>query len=320
MGALWELASTPAAYAKKAFYKANDPERSTPPVRIDFGPAPLQHCMLWEPDVVRHEEVVFWFHGGGYLVGTAESMLDAANVYNAQGYRFCSVGFRLMPWDRFPAQVDDAFAGIAAALVWLEANGRPCERIFVGGSSCGGHLACLVGYGRWLQEAHGFPAERLAGVVSCAAVVDADDMLLRPFPAPAVWHAYMDLPTHGSDSRAARHMALLPYSPVALVERYAQPGGPGLGAPTPAPNPPTPVPFFAIHGRADTMSPYAHEAAFVRRLNEIAPRPADASPTATLHTVEDWRWQHMVTTVTLHKDPVDKSPALAALFAWLADK
>lgn len=307
MGALWELVSTPAAYAKKAFYNANDPGRSTPPVRIDFGPGKLQHCMLWEPDVVRHEEVVFWFHGGGYLVGTAESMIDAANVYNAQGYRFCSVGFRLMPKDRFPAQVDDALAGIEAALAWLEAHGRPCERVFVGGSSCGGHLACLVGYGRWLQERHGFDTGRLAGVVSCAAVVDVDDMLLRPFPEPHVWHAYMDLPVQGKPTMAARHQALLPYSPIALIEDYAQPGAPA------------PAPFFAVHGRADTMSPYEHEAAFVRRLNQIA-RTADGHPTATLHTVEDWRWQHMVTTVTLHKDPVDASPALGALFSWLAGR
>ena len=46
----------------------------------------------------------------------AESMEDAANVYNAQGYRFCSVGFREAPFHKFPAMVRDAFNGVKAAM------------------------------------------------------------------------------------------------------------------------------------------------------------------------------------------------------------
>lgn len=301
MGFAYEIASTPAAYARKAFYDANDPGRSTPPVRIDFGPGPLQHCVLWEPDQVRHETLVLWFHGGGYLVGTPESMVDAANVYNAQGYRFCSVGFRLMPWDRFPAQVADAFLGIRAALGWMREHGREVPGIVVGGSSCGGHLACLVGYGQELQRTWDFPAELLCGVVSCAAVVDVDDMLLRPFPVAAVWRRYVGLASRGSGMRA-RHQALLPWSPIALVEDYAKPGSPA------------PSPFFAVHGAADEMSPFAHEAAFVDRLNQIG-----GEGTARLHAIEDPRWQHMRLTVTMHKDRVEDSPALTDLFAWLAE-
>lgn len=299
MGLAYEIASTPAAYARKAFYDANDPGRSTPPVRIDFGGDPLQHCVLWEPDQVLHKTLVLWFHGGGYLVGTSESMLDAANVYNSQGYRFCSVGFRLMPFHRFPAQVADAFLGIQAALTWMGAHGRGVPGIVVGGSSCGGHLACLVGYGQELQRTWDFPVSLLRGVVSCAAVVDVDDMLLRPFPSAPVWRRYVGLPTRGT-SVQARHEALLPWSPLALVEDYARPGTP------------EPVPFFAVHGRADTMSPYAHEVAFVDRLNQIG-----GAGTATLHAIEDPRWQHMRLTVTMHKDRVEDSPALADLFGWL---
>lgn len=303
MGALYEIASTPAVYAMPAYYDRHRPARSMPPVSIPFGAHGLQHCVLWEPAEVAHEATVFWFHGGGYLVGTPESMANAADVYNAQGYRFCSVGFRLMPGSRFPAQVDDAFDGVRAGLAWLEAHDRPCGRIVVGGSSAGGMSAALVAYGARLQEEHGFDASVVAGFVSCAAVLDADDMLLSPVPpGPAgtvVFDALLDRDALGlrrdlGNERRAVHEALLPYSPIALVDESSR------------------VPSFGVHGTADTASPYATEKAFAERIAQVGGAGA-----ATLCTVDDLRWQHMVTTVTMHKRKVEGDPVLGALFAWL---
>ncbi len=295
MGAVFEVLTTPPAYLKKALVRDQDAGRSTEPHLIPFGPHRLQHCVLWEPDEVKHDECVMYFHGGGYLVGTPESMIDAANVYNSEGYRLCSVGFRLMPHDRFPAQVDDAFAGIAAARAWLLEHGRPAGRFFVGGSSCGGHLATLVGYASWLQKEHGLDPRDIAGVISVAAIVDADDMLLKYFPGP-IWPCYIGLPS--APGTASRHEALLPYSPLPLLEELPE------GAILP--------PFFAIHGKADTLSPYRHEEEFVRRIEELGGEGA-----ATLCSIDDPLWQHMWTTVTLHKDKVAASRPLSGLFAWM---
>lgn len=300
MGSLYEILSTPPVYLKRNQLDPVEVKRSTTPIAIPFGSARLQHCVLWEPDEVTHDTVIMYFHGGAYLVGTPESMDEAANVYNSQGYRFCSVGFRLMPHHRFPAQVEDAFHGIEAALAWLEAHGRPAHRIVVGGSSCGGHLATLVGYGRSLQRTYDFPAERLAGIVSVAAITNADDMLVKPIPRP-VWRAYIDVPA-ASTKTDDRHRALAPYSPISLIEKLAVEQESALVPP-----------FFGIHGIADTMSPYAHEQVFVDALNRRF-----GEGTAQLHTVDDWFWQHMVTTVTLHKYPVAESAPLSALFDWLA--
>ncbi|MCH4054406.1 MAG: alpha/beta hydrolase [Atopobiaceae bacterium] len=296
MGLAYEVASTPGAYLKKAFYNPVRSGRSREPRTIAFGSHRLQHCVLWEPDEPTHDETVMYFHGGGYLVGTPESMVDAANVYNSQGYRFCSVGFRLMPFFRFPAQADDAFAGIEAALGWLSAHGLPGERLVVGGSSCGGHLACLVGYGRELARAHGLDASRVAAVVSVAGIVDADDMLLHPFPSAGIWRRYVGLPA-ADGSMAARHEALLPYSPIALIDTDSH------------------VPFFAIHGTSDEMSPFRREAEFAMRLNRLA-----GPGTATLRAVDDPAFQHMVATVTLHKGRVQDSAPLTDLFGWLEAK
>ena len=108
--------------------------------------------MLWEPDEVLHEMPVLYFHGGAYVFGSPESMIDAANVYNARGYRFCSVGFREAPWHKFPDMVDDGFLGAKAALAYMEQADIPCNRIAVGGTSAGLNVWKRTSDGRKLSE------------------------------------------------------------------------------------------------------------------------------------------------------------------------
>lgn len=332
MGMIYELLSTPVAYAWPPYYRRRQPERANEPVRIDFGPDPLQHCVLWEPATVKHPEIIMYFHGGGYLVGAPESMGSAADVYNTMGYRFCSVGFRLMPRHRFPAQVDDAFVGVKTAIAWLESRGVDASRIVLGGSSCGGHLAYLLAYSHELQRAHAFDGSRVRGVISVAGVAEADDMLLKYFCTPRLRRAFLDVLPEGKTTRNAAadarlgagrsavshagsealgggrsmdgiawskrevHGALRRYSPLYLVQRTDVPA----------------VPLFVLHGRTDKMSPYVRSVELVEALNQQHPG------VARLHTIDSWWWQHMILTVCLHRQSVDKSAPLQALFRWLS--
>lgn len=299
MGYLYEIATTAPAFLKSAHYDAHPPARSAQPAIIPFGPNRQQYCVLWEPDEVLHDMPVLYFHGGGYVFGEAESMEDAANVYNAQGYRFCSIGFREAPFHKFPAMVDDAFRGAMAALDWMEGHGIPCERVVVGGTSAGGHLAVLLCYARWLQEAFDFPAGRVTACISVAGVADVADLLIKPFPTYAAWRTQVDLATYGK-GRDAMRRAVARYSPVDIVRKEA-----GEGA---VPN----VPLFVVHGRKDTLSPYASQLRLVEAL-----RKANGKDSVELLTLEGRRWQHMNTTVTMHKNAVEESAILKALFAWL---
>lgn len=302
MGYLYEIATTAPAFLKPAHYDANPPARTKEPEVIRFGTNRQQHCMLWEPDEVLHETPVFYFHGGGYVFGEAESMEDAANVYNAQGYRFCSVGFREAPFHKFPAMVRDAFNGVKAAIDWMEGNGISCDRIVIGGTSAGGHLAGLVCYATWLQEAFRFPADRIVACVSVAGVADAVDLLVKPFPTYAAWRKLVDLTTDGKD-RDAMKRAVARYSPVDLVEDEAKRGV--------VPE----IPLFVVHGREDTLSPYESQVRLVDALRE-----ANGDESVTLLTLEGRSWQHMNTTVTMHKSAVEESAVLNALFEWLGQR
>ena len=193
--------------------------------------------------------------------------------------------------------VTDAFLGAHAVLGWMEQNDRPCKRVIVGGTSAGGHLAALLAYGTDLQRVYDWPAERIAGCISIAGVADAADLLLKPFPTYGAWRTQVDV--HAlSHSREDMRRALAPYSPIKLVEG--------------ASNVPD-VPLFVVHGREDTLSPYASQVRFVELL-----RAALGPDAVELITLEGRRWQHMHTTVTMHKDAVRESPVLSALFAWLA--
>ncbi|MEE8678236.1 MAG: alpha/beta hydrolase [Olsenella sp.] len=296
MGVLYEIVSTPFAYAERP-HLSGDEMFAAAPKRIDFGPGRLQHCIIWEPAEAVHEETVFWFHGGAFLVGTPESMVDAARVWCHEGYRFVSVGFRLVPHDRFPAQADDAYRGVLATQAWLRDRHLPWSRIIVGGSSAGGQLACLLGYSGQLAERYGFDRRAVSAVVSCAAIVDADDLELQPIHPLSLWKSFVDLPCRDTKDRAAIHETLLPYSPIALVE-----GEDGIALP----------PFFAIQGSSDTLSPYEHQKAFVEALKKQGTE-------AVLETIDDLRWQHMVGTVTLHRKDPDTFVPLKRLFSWLSD-
>lgn len=299
MGYLYEIATTIPAFAKPAYYDAHPPKRSKEPATIPFGPDPQQHCVLWEPDEVLHEMPVLYFHGGAYVFGSPESMVDAANAYNARGYRFCSVGFREAPWHKFPSMVDDGFLGAKAALSYMEQAGIPCDRIAIGGTSAGGHLATLMCYATWLQEAFQFPAERIAACISIAGVADAADMLVKPFPTHRAWQTLVDLPADATNRRA-RKGAVACYSPIDLVAYEARNGC--------VPH----VPLFVAHGRKDTLSPYASQARLVELL-----RAANGHDSVRFVTLEGRRWQHMNTTVTMHKSDVRENPVLTELFEWL---
>lgn len=81
---------------------------------IPFGPERNQKIVVFEPERRLHDTVILYFHGGGYLVGTPESMDIGAFFFTERGYRFISLGYRLLSQAAFPAQIEDAYAGYEA--------------------------------------------------------------------------------------------------------------------------------------------------------------------------------------------------------------
>ncbi len=84
------------------------------------------------------DPVVLYFHGGGYVVGSARTGAHlAAELGRRTGGRAISVDYRLAPEHPYPAAAEDGVAVYAGLL----AAGTDPRRVVVAGDSAGGGLA-----------------------------------------------------------------------------------------------------------------------------------------------------------------------------------
>ena len=88
---------------------------------------------------------IVFYHGGGFVLGDIESFdTICKRLADASRSRVLSVGYRLAPEHKFPAQVDDAVASFKWAVENAESWGADPERIAVGGDSAGGNLCINI--------------------------------------------------------------------------------------------------------------------------------------------------------------------------------
>lgn len=120
--------------------------------------------------------VILYFHGGGYVVGSARSGARlAAELARRTGGRAVSVDYRLAPEHPYPAAVED---GIAAYAALLESGVSPRE-VVLAGDSAGGGLAV-------------------------AALIAARDRGLPQPAAAAVFSPWADITLSGGSMRAKK--------------------------------------------------------------------------------------------------------------------
>src|SRR5256712_5549982 len=109
------------------------------------GPLGAIPIRLYTPQDRSSLPVLVYFHGGGWVVGNLETVDQFCRmIANAAGCIVVSVNYRHAPEHKFPAAVEDTYAGTR----WASENaptfrGDPA-RLAVGGSSAGGHLAAAV--------------------------------------------------------------------------------------------------------------------------------------------------------------------------------
>jgi acetyl esterase/lipase len=86
----------------------------------------------------REDEVVLYFHGGGYVIGSIDTHRAlVGRISRASAMTALILGYRLAPEHPFPAALEDA----TAAYRWLLSTGIRPEKIVLAGDSAGGGLA-----------------------------------------------------------------------------------------------------------------------------------------------------------------------------------
>jgi acetyl esterase/lipase len=92
-------------------------------------------------DGVEPEQVILYFHGGAYAVGTAASSVGlASDLARRAGSRLVSVDYRLAPEHPYPAALEDALAAYRAIL----AGGLSPSAIAFAGESAGAGLVAAT--------------------------------------------------------------------------------------------------------------------------------------------------------------------------------
>jgi acetyl esterase len=89
--------------------------------------------------------VLVWFHGGGWVIGSAElSLHTARDLAAGAGCIVVVPDYRLAPEHPFPAAFDDAVAVTRAVVDQADELGGDPSRVAVGGDSAGGNLAAIA--------------------------------------------------------------------------------------------------------------------------------------------------------------------------------
>lgn len=108
------------------------------------GPGGELKVRVYRP-AARSLGILVYFHGGGWVVGNLDTHDgNCRALANATPCVVVSVDYRLAPEHKFPAAVEDAYAGT----VWAFENRAellgPGSRVAVGGDSAGGNLAAVA--------------------------------------------------------------------------------------------------------------------------------------------------------------------------------
>ena len=89
---------------------------------------------------------IVWTHGGAWELHSKE--WDNVKYLVRQGYAIATVDYRLVPENRFPAQIQDCNAALNFLVDHAADYGLDGQRFAVGGASAGGHLCLLLGLAR----------------------------------------------------------------------------------------------------------------------------------------------------------------------------
>lgn len=97
-------------------------------------------------DRPRPSGVLYWIHGGGFVIGTPEmSHPFCSRVADELNVLVVSVDYRLAPENPFPEGIEDCYTGLCWTRDQADELGVDVSRIAVGGDSAGGGLAaCLA--------------------------------------------------------------------------------------------------------------------------------------------------------------------------------
>jgi len=142
---------------------------------LHYGMGAAERLDIFLPVAARRPAPVFVFiHGGYWRSQTKENAPIMAPVFNAAGVAVVPVEYTLLP----EGTLGETVREVRSAVAWIHHHadryGLDRDRIHVGGSSAGGHLAGMLAAGGW-QDKYRIPDDAIKGVLALSGLFD-----LRP--------------------------------------------------------------------------------------------------------------------------------------------
>ncbi|MBI2168151.1 MAG: alpha/beta hydrolase, partial [Actinobacteria bacterium] len=228
---------------------------------LPYGPYGRRNLLdVWHrrDDVTERSPVLFWIHGGAWIVGhKAQQALPMLNHLTAAGWVCVSINYRLAPRSRWP----DYLVDVKRALAWTkehiaEYGGDPGFIVAAGGSA-GGHLTALT-------------ALTADDVRFQPGFESVDTSVQAAVPFYGVYDFTNRLGSRSSmDAWGFRRFLAQRVMPKPFSE---DPTAYADASPLDQVRPDAP-PFFVLHGSHDVLAPVADAREFVRRLREVSPEP-----------------------------------------------
>lgn len=144
-------------------------------IDLSYGTEPLQKLDLFQTDKPGAPLLVF-IHGGYWRAQDKSEFSYVAETYTASGINLAVINYRLAPH----VTMDDIVADVRASISFLYRNaenyGYAADKIYVSGSSAGGHLTVMALTTEWKDI--GLPANTVKGGCALSGLYDLEAIRL----------------------------------------------------------------------------------------------------------------------------------------------
>lgn len=141
-----------------------------------FGAHAKQYLCWFEPEKDVQDQIIIFYHGGGWSFGTPETFSNRAALFAEQGYQVLMPSHRKLPLHNYKQIREDLQLTLKKTYELMKERNLLHKKIILGGMSSGGNLAALLFLDQTILKNTGFTNDDFVGAFLCAPPVNLEGM------------------------------------------------------------------------------------------------------------------------------------------------